>query len=123
MTEQGLVLGTVPYMSPEQLEGRVVDHRTDLFSVGILFYEMLCGQQPFGGEFTDESMSDTLPGLLPYSPLAYMESNSSPILSTTFVTCLENFFGSVFGFACAVPRKIACFVFASQISITRVPAL
>jgi TolB-like protein/tetratricopeptide (TPR) repeat protein len=60
MTQEGLVLGTVPYMSPEQLEGKPVDQRTDLFSIGILFYEMLCGRRPFGGDNTASMISSIL---------------------------------------------------------------
>ena len=49
-TVQGAILGTVQYMAPEQLQGKVTDGRADLFSFGALFYEMLTGQQAFKGE-------------------------------------------------------------------------
>jgi tetratricopeptide (TPR) repeat protein/predicted Ser/Thr protein kinase len=60
LTQEGLVVGTVPYMSPEQVEGKGVDQRTDIFSFGILLYEMATGQRPFGGENSAQVVSSLL---------------------------------------------------------------
>ena len=60
LTREGLVVGTVPYMSPEQVEGKTVDHRTDIFSLGVLLYEMSTGDRPFQGENSAQVVSSIL---------------------------------------------------------------
>ena len=60
VTQQGIVVGTVPYMSPEQIEGRAIDPRSDLFSLGVLFYELLAGERPFQGASAASLMSAIL---------------------------------------------------------------
>jgi len=59
-TDPGTVMGTVGYMSPEQVRGKPVDHRSDVFSFGAVFYEMLTGQRAFRGESAVETMSAIL---------------------------------------------------------------
>ena len=60
VTTPGTIIGTMPYMSPEQVEGKQLDHRTDLFSLGVMFHEMLVGTRPFSGESSPQLMSAIL---------------------------------------------------------------
>src|SRR5438445_2725185 len=64
VTELGLVLGTVGYMSPEQVRGQAVDHRSDIFSTGAVLYEMLSGNRAFRGK----TSADTLSAILKEEP-------------------------------------------------------
>ncbi len=70
-TGEGRILGTVAYMSPEQAEGRTVDTRSDIFSLGVLFYEMAVGERPFKG---DTSLS-VLSAILRDNPRPLLEVN------------------------------------------------
>ena len=87
LTRAGQVIGTLAYMSPEQVHGRPVDARSDVFSFGVLLYEMLSGKQPFGGE----SNLDTATAILrdDPAPLDALRRDAPPGLQAILARCLE----------------------------------
>lgn len=64
-TQTGMVLGSPKYMSPEQVMGKLIDQRSDIFSLGVMLYEMLAGRPPFMGENVNAIMYQTLNGIPP----------------------------------------------------------
>ncbi len=87
LTAPGTVLGTVGYMSPEQIRGGAVDHRSDLFSLGVVLYEMLTGDHPFQRETSAETMTAILREEPP--EIAVSGSHLSPALDRIIRHCLE----------------------------------
>ena len=86
-TDLGVVLGTVGYMSPEQVRGRWVDHRTDIFAFGVILYEMLTGKRAFQKPTSPETMNAILnEEPRPISELALM---TPPALQRIVIRCLE----------------------------------
>jgi len=86
-TEPGTVMGTVGYMSPEQVRGRELDSRTDIFSFGAILYEMLSGRRAFKGDSGVETMN----AILKEEPPELLETGRkiSPALDRIVRHCLE----------------------------------
>ena len=86
-TEPGHVVGTPAYMSPEQVRGQATDHRSDLFSLGVVMFEMLGGRQPFKNDSAVETMSAILRDEPPH--LAGLNPAVPPALEPIVRRCLE----------------------------------
>ena len=75
LSHTGMVLGTVPYMSPEQLRGERVDHRADIYAAGVVAYELFTGRRPFDGETLTaivlKVINDPPPPMDPFSTSEY----------------------------------------------------
>jgi len=85
-TNAGLILGTAAYMSPEQAKGFAADHRSDVFSFGVVLYEMLTGRQPFQGE----TAPDVLASVLIREPeLQRLPADLNPRIIDLLRRCLE----------------------------------
>jgi len=87
LTEDGALLGTVPYMSPEHVTGRGIDSRSDIFSLGIILYEMLTGERPFQGSKSDSVMSAILHK--PAEPVARWRRDVPRSIELAIELCLE----------------------------------
>ena len=87
LSEPGQMLGTVPYMSPEQIRGETLDARTDLFSFGVIFYELAAGRRPFTGK-TPPDVSSAILRDVP-EPLTRVRPDLPGDLERLVMWCLE----------------------------------
>jgi len=87
LTNPGVVMGTVGYMSPEQVRGEKADHRADIFSFGVILHEMITGRRAF----KRETMAETMTAILKEEPeeLSASNPNISPALERIVNRCLE----------------------------------
>ena len=87
ITDPGVIMGTVGYMSPEQVRGQETDHRSDIFAFGVILYEMLTGRRAFRGDSAIEVMN----AILKEEPPEFSETKEqiSPHLEMIVRRCLE----------------------------------
>jgi eukaryotic-like serine/threonine-protein kinase len=86
-TVDGTVLGTLPYMAPEQVEGHDADARTDIFAVGVVIFEMLTGEAPFKGDSRASLTAAILTQVPP--PITSLVSSAPPSLNRIVEQCLK----------------------------------
>ena len=85
-TRDGIILGTAAYMSPEQAKGKTADRRSDIWSFGCVFYEMLTGKMAFGGE----TVTDTLASVIKSEPdWSLLPPNTLPAIRKLLLRCLK----------------------------------
>ena len=85
-TAAGLILGTAAYMSPEQARGKPVDRRSDIWSFGVVLYELLTGKAPFRGETVSDVLASVLAREIDWSPLP---AGTPPPVRRLLGRCLE----------------------------------
>ena len=86
LTEADTIVGTVPYMAPEQIEGHEVDARTDIFSFGVVLYEMVGGRRPFAGDSRASLMAAIVAADPP--PLSSLQAQAPASLERLILRCL-----------------------------------
>jgi serine/threonine protein kinase len=87
LTKAGTTMGTVGYMSPEQVQGQDVDHRTDIFSLGVVLYELLAGESPFKGVHETAIIYEIVN--VDAAPIATVKADIGPELDQLILECLE----------------------------------
>ncbi|HET8996095.1 MAG TPA: serine/threonine-protein kinase [Acetobacteraceae bacterium] len=118
LTQTGAVIGTPSYMSPEQCRGDPVDARSDLFSAGAVFYEMLTGERPFGGgnatQVIYRLMQEEPPALVTPHPL--MPANLAAVLRRALAKRAADRFASAEAMAAALQAPADATVIAPPVS-------
>jgi serine/threonine protein kinase len=87
LTKMGSTVGTLGYMSPEQVQGQEADHRSDIFSLGVLLYEMITGRSPFNGAHESAILYEIVNVDVP--PMTSVKPELDPSLDAIVLECLE----------------------------------
>ena len=86
-TQAGVVFGTLDYMSPEQATGQTVDHRSDIYALGLILYELMAGERPFKGDSSMTRLTSRLAAPVPNPRVAHPALE--PYLANIIMRCLE----------------------------------
>lgn len=86
LTKDGATVGTIGYMSPEQVQGQEADHRSDIFSLGVILYELLSGQSPFKGVHETAIMYEIVN--VDVAPISSLKPEIDPALDAIVLECL-----------------------------------
>jgi eukaryotic-like serine/threonine-protein kinase len=111
VTQAGFILGTPHYMSPEQVQGAQIDSRSDIYSMGVLIYEMLAGKRPFESPSLTAVLTAHL--LEKPDPLIEVRPDAGRALSTTVMRCMEKEPGSRYADAGALLADLDAMQFRS----------
>jgi serine/threonine protein kinase len=111
LSTSGVVMGTVPFMSPEQVRGTKLDSRTDIFSLGVLLFEMLSGHQPFARQSTAETISAILND---EAPLSRISPEFRPIVQRSLEKDVRDRYQTASEMLAELKRVRDEFVLASQ---------
>lgn len=110
LTQVGSVIGTPGYMAPEQCMGEPTDHRADLFSAGVVLYQLLTGEKPFTGSYTAVLHKITQSDPLPASKLSTMVTPAmDAVIATALAKQPDGRFQSAQDFTAAIDRALAGF--------------
>ena len=111
-TREGQIVGTAAYMSPEQVEGKPVDGRSDLFAFGALLYEMLAGRRPFSGDTTLSTLASVLKASP--DPLRHIRRDVPESVERVVMRCLEKNPAARYASAAEVRRELMRYQAAHQ---------
>ena len=103
LTQQGSTVGTARYMSPEQVQGEEIDHRSDIFSLGVLLYELFSGQLPFRGVHETALMYEIVH--MDPEPMSAGRSDIPPELDAIVLECLAKEKADRFQSAAEISKK------------------
>jgi dienelactone hydrolase len=120
-TREGQIVGTAAYMSPEQVEGKPVDGRSDLFAFGALLYEMLAGRRPFSGETTLSILASVLKASP--DPLRRARHDVPESIERVVMRCLEKNPAARYASAAEVRRELMRYQAHQSRSRSRIAAM